>query len=212
MPKLSRQNSVPQFSDYKKYKPYLREDFHYRCVYCSIHENEYGGPRGFTVEHFRPKKIFADLINDYANLLYGCEICNPFKRKDWPSDNPLIDGVGYIDPCEHDYDDHFRVNGFEIEGLTQVARYMIERLHLNRRQLIKLKKKRFDEETTHTETLLELKKQLDIIDTAVSSGTLLQAVQHQLQDMKNIITNRLNDLTEQWECRWEPVYALEDYR
>ena len=59
MPKLSRRQIVPLLSAYQAYKQFLREDFQYRCVYCSIHENEYGGPRNVTVEHFRPKIIFV---------------------------------------------------------------------------------------------------------------------------------------------------------
>lgn len=164
MPKLSRRQSVPQFNAYQPYKQYLREDFQYCCVYCAIHENEYGGPRGFTVEHFRPKSIFAHLVNDYQNLLYGCNVCNPFKGNDWPSDNPLLDGVGYLDPCEHDYDDHFRLHEFEIEGLTRPAMYMIERLHLNRRQLIKLRQRRWDEERIHLQTVQELHEQLQLVE------------------------------------------------
>jgi len=212
MSKLSRRHSVPHFNAYQKYKPYLREDFQYRCVYCSIHENEYSGPRGFTVEHFRPKSKFAHLINEYENLLYGCEVCNPFKGSDWPSDNPLVDGVGYIDPCEHDYDDHFRLNGFEVEGLTQVAAYMIERLHLNRRQLVKLRQKRFDENATHAKIVREFNEQLTIIDRAMDGGRLPQTSRQQLQEMKLTIMSQLNDVIAKWEQRWEPLYALDDYR
>ncbi|MBE2222338.1 MAG: hypothetical protein IAF02_12395 [Anaerolineae bacterium] len=212
MPKLSRRPSVPQFNTYQSYKQYLREDFQYCCIYCAIHENEYGGPRGFTVEHFRPKSIFTDLTNDYKNLLYGCNICNPFKGNDWPSDDPLFDGVGYLDPCEHDYDAHFRLKGFEIEGLTQPALYMIERLHLNRRQLVKLRQKRWDEEAVHVKTLQEFHEQIELIDTAIHSQQLSPAIQEQFHTLKQTIANQLHVMIEKWERRWEPLYTLEDYR
>ncbi len=205
MPKLSRRQSVPQFKNYTQYKKYLREDFQYQCVYCSTHENEYGGPRGFTVEHFCPKSRFVDLEYDYQNLLYGCNVCNPFKGNDWPSDDPLTDGIGYLDPCEHDYDKHFRVSSFEIEGLTPVAVYMIERLHLNRHQLIKLRKRRFKEEKTHSETIEAYNDLLETIEVKIRSG-------QSFQNKKNLIANRLNNMVNEWERRWDPQFALEDYR
>lgn len=212
MSKLSRRQSVPQFNTYQKYKPYLREDFHYRCVYCTIHENEYGGPRGFTVEHFRPKSLFPHLAVDYQNLLYGCNVCNPYKLNDWPSDDPLGDGIGYLDPCEHDYDDHFRLNGFEIEGLTQVAKYMIERLHLNRSQLVKLRKSRIDEEESLTKIIQELNEQLNIINMAVTSEHLPPSIRQQFQTMRNMITERLHHEMGIWHDRWKPRFDLDDYR
>ncbi len=205
MPKLSRRQNVPQFHEYKKYKKYLREDFQYQCVYCSIHENEYGGPRSFTADHFRPQSLFQHLKNDYQNLLYCCNVCNPFKSNDWPSDDPLTDGIGYLDPCEHNYDDHFQLSSFEIEGLTPVAAYMIERLHLNRPQLTKLRKMRFNKERTHLEIVQTLKYFLKIIEAAIDSGKLPQG-------SKNLAINQLNDEIEKWERQWEPIYELEDYR
>lgn len=212
MSKLSRRPTVPQFNTYQSYKPYLREDFLYRCVYCSIHENEFGGPRNFTVEHFRPQKSFAHLINDYQNLLYGCNVCNPFKGHDWPSDHPLQDGVGYIDPCEYDYDDHFCLHGFQIEGLTPVAKYMVERLHLNRQQLVKIRAKRFDERADHLTIIQALHEQLNLLTAEIESAHLSPPIRQQFQDMKNAITNQLKHELEKWNHRWEPVYALADYR
>ncbi len=205
MPKLSRRQSVPPFKDYTKYKKYLREDFQYRCVYCSIHENEYGGPRGFTIEHFRPKSLFVNLEYEYQNLLYGCNVCNPFKGNDWPSDDPLADNIGYLDPCEHDYDDHFQIKNFEIKGLTPVGIYMVEKLHLKRPQLIKLRKMRFNKEQIHLETIQTFNDLLKIIDVAINSGKLPQS-------RKNMVINQLNAEINDWEQRWEPVYKLRDYR
>lgn len=212
MPKLSRRKTVSQFSTYQSYKSYLREDFQYRCVYCAIHENENGGPRGFTVEHFRPKSLFPHLTTDYENLLYGCNVCNPYKGNDWPSDTPLVDGVGYLDPCEHDYDDHFRLNGFEVVGITRPAWYMVERLHLNRTQLIKLRQRRWDEERLHAQTVQELHDQLELLEVAIYSDQLPQATRQQFQVMKDVVTKRLDEDMANWQRRWEPFYELDDYR
>src|SRR5262249_34904582 len=133
---LHRRSSVPMYVSYQQYKRYLREDFLYACVYCTVHENEFGGHRHFHVDHYRPKTLFPELLTVYSNLIYSCGVCNSFKLDDWPSDDPLTHGRGYIDPCEHDYQEHFREKGEGIvEGISSAAIYMIERLHLNRRQL-----------------------------------------------------------------------------
>ena len=137
--------------------------------------------------------------------MYGCLVCNPFKGNDWPSDDPLTDGVGYLDPCEHDYSDHFQLNDFEIKGLTPAAVYMIERLHLNRSQLIKLRKIRSEKERKHSETVEGFNNFLEIIDVGIRSG-------QSLQNKKEIVINQLNTEMERWIHRWDPIHELGDYR
>lgn len=73
---IVRRENPPQFTDSSKYKRYLRRDFTYRCVYCTIHEREHGGYRSFHVEHFRPKSKFPLLSTTYTNLMYSCNFCN----------------------------------------------------------------------------------------------------------------------------------------
>jgi len=92
-----------------------------------------GGPKFFTIDHFVPQSVDASLINVYENLLYACDECNSFKGDDWHDGNPILTGRGYLDPCKHDYDNHFRLEGTgKIKGLTKLALYMIEHLWLNR--------------------------------------------------------------------------------
>lgn len=140
---LKRRKTKKKFSDYKKYKPWLREDFEYACVYCTIHEGEFGGFHSFHVEHFKPKSKFPALETVFTNLLYACWRCNSFKGEDWPSNDPFKSGKGYLDPCKYNYDQYFIINMNQIIiGKVKAARYMIERLHLNCYFLIKIRKER----------------------------------------------------------------------
>jgi uncharacterized protein (TIGR02646 family) len=135
-----RRADIPRLDDFQQYKVYLRQDFQYVCVYCRVHENELGGPRIFAVEHFRPKKRFPELITNYTNLLYACAVCNSFKKEDWHDGDPLTCHKGYLNPCDYDYDEYFtRTADHKLEGTIAIAQYMIKRLRLNRRQLVKLR-------------------------------------------------------------------------
>ncbi|MFD0932230.1 HNH endonuclease [Psychroflexus salinarum] len=129
---------------YRDYKPVLREEANKKCVYCAIDENPCGGYDHFHVEHFRPKslKSFQNLLKDFENLFYACAICNRFKSNDWPND-PVKDHsvVSYADPNETDYNELFNIheNG-KICGNFVASKYMIEKINLNRPQLINERK------------------------------------------------------------------------
>jgi len=51
----------------------------------------------FTCDHFRPRRLFPDLIYDWNNLVYACQACNGVKGGQWPGDADEADS--YIDPC-----------------------------------------------------------------------------------------------------------------
>jgi hypothetical protein len=59
---------APQKGTYSDWKPQLAKEGFQQCVYCAVGEPAFGGFRNFHVEHYRPKKKFAQLENDYANL------------------------------------------------------------------------------------------------------------------------------------------------
>lgn len=131
--------NLPIRGTYRDWKEQIAIEGHHQCVYCAIHENLMGGIRNFHVEHYRPRKRFNELENDYLNLYYACPICNTFKGSDWPS-NPKNDHsiAAYPNPSEVDYNILFKlseVDGF-IEGTNVAALYILEKLYLNRPQLV----------------------------------------------------------------------------
>lgn len=120
------------------WKTQIAEECNHRCIYCSIHENQFGGIDNFHVEHYKPKSRFGGLINDIRNLFLACAICNRFKKDDWPN-NPDDEFTlpSYPDPSKVDYMILFTVhsNG-NLVGNYLTSRYIIERIYLNRPQLI----------------------------------------------------------------------------
>lgn len=130
----------PISGDYKQWKEQIAEECYYRCVYCSIHESPWGGIDHYHIDHYRPKsrKEFEHLTNDICNLFYACPICNRFKKDDWPGEPIDLDSVCYPDPSKTDYSTLFDLNenNCTISGNYKSAVYVIERLYLNRPQLI----------------------------------------------------------------------------
>ncbi|WP_421773665.1 HNH endonuclease [Gracilimonas sp.] len=135
----------PKSGSYKKWKERIAKEGKHQCVYCCIHEAQFGGIRNFHVEHFRPKSIsrFSKLENDITNLYYSCSICNCFKGDDWPND-PVEDNaeaIFYIDPSQKSYKEVFDISKkYKVEAKHLSGKYMIEKVFLNRPQLIQERK------------------------------------------------------------------------
>lgn len=123
---------------YRDWKPNLADEGEYQCVYCALHEKALGGFWNFHVEHYRPKSKFPGLTNDYGNLFYACAICNTFKSNDWPAEpDDALEVACYPDPSVVDYNAIFTVDDRGlICGGNVAARYMVEKIYLNRPQLI----------------------------------------------------------------------------
>jgi len=131
----------PQQGNYQDWKPQLAEEAEGRCVYCAILDVYFGGQRNFHVEHFKPKSIpeFSHLKNDYDNLFYACMICNTFKSYTWFSaKDGDWDTIHYPNPALYNYGDFFEITAdiFTITGNHVVGEFLIQKLHLNRFQLI----------------------------------------------------------------------------
>ena len=61
---------------YSNWKQQISEECYNQCVYCSIHENPWGGIDHYHIDHFRPQSKFKALKNTITNLYYACPICN----------------------------------------------------------------------------------------------------------------------------------------
>lgn len=131
---------------YYEWKDYLAKEAKNQCVYCAIHVNPFGGIRNFHVEHYRPKSLkdFEHLEHEYSNLFFACSICNCFKGADWPNEpNDKLDIKCYPDPTKIDYSELFQYNSdYSITGTNFASKYIVEKLFLNRPQLL-LERKAF---------------------------------------------------------------------
>lgn len=120
-----RKHAPEGYADAASFKPWLRDEFQFRCVYCL--ERERWSPSGhatFGVDHVRPKSIPENLpiVLDYRNLVYACNRCNSAK-----SDQSLLD------PCDASFAEHIRViEDGTIQGLTQKGSHLINLLGLDK--------------------------------------------------------------------------------
>jgi hypothetical protein len=123
------------YHDYKSYKPWLRDEFVFRCVYCLVRERWcHDGANGFGVDHLMPKSFRPDLECEYTNLLYLCNRCNSAKRLSTA-----------IDPCSCALSEHLKMNeNGAIEANTKEGQYIIDAFNLNYSMAKGFRKRKID--------------------------------------------------------------------
>lgn len=127
-PKASRHRRLGPsgYTDLRSYRPWLRDEFDFRCVYCLLRE-QWGRVVGeFDLDHFVAEKWGPTLASEYDNLLYCCHTCNLRKGANLPPD-PMLELV----------QTHVRVypDG-RLKGLTDTASRLIRVLCLNSPKMI----------------------------------------------------------------------------
>ena len=145
MARFERTRPVPapskKASDgYSHNRPYVRADFEERCAYCLIHEVLRGGLENFEIDHFKPRARFPDELGNFYNLYYSCHPCNFVKRDQWPPGDLIEGGIFFVDLFVDEAESHFsRDSDGRLLGITAAGSYTIEKLRLNRPQLIELR-------------------------------------------------------------------------
>ena len=134
--KVVRRTDYPKFTDYRRYKQHVREDFRYCCAYCRLHEERFGLRRSMSIDHFRPKALFANLSTEYGNLYYCCGPCNDRKSDNWPDAAQRRRGMRFVDVCRDDWDNHLQIVKDAIAAKTSAGRYTCEKLKFDRPGLI----------------------------------------------------------------------------
>ena len=112
------------YADYRDYKPWLRDEFTFRCVYCLERETWYPDrAASFSADHFVPVVLDPDRERDYGNLIYACTRCNAVKQA----------LIALLDPTVVAFGDHVRVVASgAIEALTPQGQQLIDLFHLDR--------------------------------------------------------------------------------
>jgi hypothetical protein len=119
----ARRHGPRGYLEYQSFKPWLRDEFSFRCVYCLSRERWYpNGADSFSVDHVVPQHAAPDRVCDYENLVYACVRCNSCKQ----------DGL-LPDPCATGFARLLRVREEDgvVEGLTPEGARLIEVLVLN---------------------------------------------------------------------------------
>ena len=133
---IRRRKGVAGLTHYPEAKPLLEQDFYFLCGYCGqdgklMHER-------FHIDHFVPKSLDEDRVNDYYNLVLACPKCNRAKSDKWPTEDVKRSNngtVGFVDPATEEFDEHLERNdkGYVV-GKTLVGQDMCRMLHLDIRR------------------------------------------------------------------------------
>ncbi len=124
-----RVQSPERFGDYRHYKPFLRQEFGWRCVYCCLPDCR--REDSFGVDHYRPRSRFPELECEYSNLFYACSACNRRKGAFWPDERQWSQGLFIPNPCDFTMSDHLRFEGTRVEALSSAGQFTEEILLLN---------------------------------------------------------------------------------
>lgn len=98
------------------------------------------GESNFELDHFRPRFAFPALASDFANLYYACHVCNHNKRDHWPDSALEARGIGFVDLCASEVDEHYRLasDGSWLT-LTESAAYTVAIVRLNSAHLLTIR-------------------------------------------------------------------------
>jgi hypothetical protein len=119
-----RRHGPRGYADVESYRPWLRDEFAFRCVYCLFREQWGRVKAGFSLDHFLPVSTHPQHEHDYDNLLYTCVACNLAKGITLIPDPTQV----FVEGAVHVHEDG------RIEGLTPAARRLIRLLGLDGRE------------------------------------------------------------------------------
>jgi HNH endonuclease len=97
------------------------------CEYCLIAEEDTFF--GCHVDHIVSKKHRGTTTVD--NLAYACAFCNRFKGSDIASVNETGELVRFFNPRIDRWSDHFRLEEFRIQSLTDIGEVTARILRFN---------------------------------------------------------------------------------
>ncbi len=142
--KIERGNDPGPFSKPSAYKPHLRPVFRCRCAYCLTRDERLGGEEAMTVDHFKPESRYPNLRLAWSNLYYACAVCNSHWKKDHPWPDEEAEGKRFVDSCDEDPDEHFRMvrdantgDFCNVQPRSDAASYTVECLGFNRRKFLR---------------------------------------------------------------------------
>lgn len=117
----------------------LRRRFDFRCGYCSVTETDAGSE--LTIDHFQPRSRGGS--DEPENWVYSCHACNEFKGDWWQPES----AQRVLHPERDELARHLiEVEDGMLRPLTETGAFHIERLRLNRPQLVAFRAERMRRE------------------------------------------------------------------
>ena len=115
-----RRHGPADYSKYQQYRPWLEDEFTFRCVYC-LKRMVWAPTDVWTVDHIIPQDDAKGLVCDYDNLVLACQCCNRIKSNKRVSD-----------PCRVAYGQCLRVGSDgAITPLNKLGSRLLRDLRLN---------------------------------------------------------------------------------
>jgi hypothetical protein len=126
-----RRHGPRGYDPYNGFKPWLRDEFQFRCVYCLEREMWYPDrSASFSVDHVVPQTDDKTLVCEYRNLVYACTRCNSAKQD-----------VRLLDPTVAAFGEQIRLgqDGLFV-SLTADGQDIIDQLSLNDNPALKVRR------------------------------------------------------------------------
>ena len=109
---LRRKHGPQGYSQYRHYRPWLRDEFDFRCVYCLKRELWCSHDGDHELDHQVAQSTAPELCREYTNLVYACANCNHRKgARHLPAPDQVAYGAclevlrdGRIIPCDESGD------------------------------------------------------------------------------------------------------------
>lgn len=115
----------------------VRQRADHRCEYCQTHQED-SPLAALHIEHIRPLKHGG--TDDESNLCLACIDCNLHKGTNLTGVDPLTDEVTLLfHPRRQRWDEHFRWEGSQLVGQTQVGRTTVRVLGMNSDEQLELR-------------------------------------------------------------------------
>src|SRR5690242_13065808 len=73
-----RKHGPHGYEHYERYRPWLRDEFCFRCVFC-LYREQWPSVQTWEIDHLHPMAKHAVKEKDYENLLELCRRCNGNK-------------------------------------------------------------------------------------------------------------------------------------
>lgn len=115
-----RRHGPDGYTNYQRYRPWLEDEFVFRCVYC-LKRMVWAPTDVWTVDHIIPQDEAKDLACVYDNLVLACQCCNRIKS------NHRVP-----DPCKVAYGKCLRVESDgAITALNNLGHRLVRDLRLD---------------------------------------------------------------------------------
>lgn len=129
-PDRSRRHGPGDYEDIQSFRPWLRDEFSFRCVYCLKRETWESPIGGFDIDHVVPRSSDETRALHYSNLVYSCHGCNLRRGK-----HPIPDPETHLTSLSA----YVGLDGL-VTGLTPEARDIIDRLLLNSSAMVEYRR------------------------------------------------------------------------